>query len=176
MSGPWEKYQTKPETEDGPWARYATAAQQPAAESKSDDLTPKNDQKAGFSLPPVLDFLGINKPVQPTTGTVAGDLPADPSAFNFRAASMARRLLDDQAERQQQYGTIGPIVGPKATAPVTQRRDHRGSQRQFRVDIGEHHEVVLGAMTFRKSHSLRIRGATDAPRPPRSRRRPPPAR
>lgn len=116
MSGPWEKYQTKPETEDGPWARYATAAQQPAAESKSDDLTPKNDQKAGFSLPPVLDFLGINKPVQPSTGTVAGDLPADPSAFNFRAASMARRLLDDQAERQQQYGTIGPIVGPKATA------------------------------------------------------------
>lgn len=81
-----------------------------------DDLIPKKEQKAGFSLPPVLDFLGINKPVQPSTGTVMGDLPADPQAFNFRAASMARRLLDDQAERQKQYGTIGPIVGPKATA------------------------------------------------------------
>ena len=28
-----------------------------------DDLIPKKDQKAGFSLPPVLDFFGINKPV-----------------------------------------------------------------------------------------------------------------
>lgn len=48
--------------------------------------------------------------------SVLEGLPPDPSTFDFRSASQLRRQLSDQAERQQQFGTIGPIVGPQVSA------------------------------------------------------------
>lgn len=59
-----------------------------------------NDVKAFFSPPK----------------SVLEGLPPDPSTFDFRSASQLRRQLSDQAERQQQFGTIGPIVGPQVSA------------------------------------------------------------
>ena len=41
---------------------------------------------------------------------------AAPMPFDFKTASQTRRLLDDQAAREAQFGTVGPIVGPKPTA------------------------------------------------------------
>lgn len=49
----------------------------------------------------------------PKPASVMEGLPADPAAFDFNAASRLNRKLDDQAQREKDFGTIGPIVGPK---------------------------------------------------------------
>jgi hypothetical protein len=72
----------------------------------------------GFQLPPVQDPMGINRPAQaaPAFESVLNDAQPDPSKFNFKEASIIRRMLDDNQERRDQYGTIGPIVGPEVSA------------------------------------------------------------
>ena len=50
---------------------------------------------------------------EPKPASVMEGLPADPAAFDFNSASRLRRKLDDQAQREKDFGTIGPIVGPK---------------------------------------------------------------
>ena len=49
----------------------------------------------------------------PKPASVMEGLPADPAAFDFNAASRLSRTLDDEAQRRKDFGTIGPIVGPK---------------------------------------------------------------
>lgn len=49
----------------------------------------------------------------PKPASVMEGLPADPAAFDFNAASRLSRKLDDEAQRRKDFGTIGPIVGPK---------------------------------------------------------------
>lgn len=72
----------------------------------------------GFQLPPVQDPMGVNRPAQaaPAFESVLNDAQPDPSKFNFKEASIIRRMLDDNQERRDQYGTIGPIVGPEVSA------------------------------------------------------------
>lgn len=72
----------------------------------------------GFQLPPVQDPMGVNRPAQaaPAFESVLNDAQPDPSKFNFKEASIIRRMLDDNQERRNQYGTIGPIVGPEVSA------------------------------------------------------------
>lgn len=81
-----------------------------------DDLIPQGKRPGWMDAADQLMADTASGPAPKKTGSVLEGLPADPQAFNFRAASIARRMLDDQAERQNQYGTIGPIVGPKPTA------------------------------------------------------------
>ena len=72
----------------------------------------------GFQLPPVQDPMGVNRPAQaaPAFESVLNEAQPDPSKFNFKEASIIRRMLDDNQERRNQYGTIGPIVGPEVSA------------------------------------------------------------
>jgi len=49
----------------------------------------------------------------PKPASVMEGLPADPAAFDFNKASRLQRQLDDEAQRRKDFGTIGPIVGPK---------------------------------------------------------------
>lgn len=71
----------------------------------------------GFQLPPVQDPMGVNRPAKaaPAFESVLNDAQPDPSKFNFKEASIIRRMLDDNQERNRQYGTIGPIVGPEVS-------------------------------------------------------------
>ena len=80
-----------------------------------DDLVPQGKRPGWMDNADHLMVETAGGPAPRKTGSVLEGLPAYPQSFNFRAASIARRMLDDQAERQQQYGTIGPIVGPKPT-------------------------------------------------------------
>jgi alkylhydroperoxidase/carboxymuconolactone decarboxylase family protein YurZ len=52
----------------------------------------------------------VNPPEPP--GSVFERVPVERAPFNFARASAVQRILDDNRERQAQYGTIGPIVGP----------------------------------------------------------------
>lgn len=93
-----------------------------------DDLIPSNSTSIEFDdliqgdRPRWMDaadalMAATAKPAKtPGRQSVLEDAPADPASFNFRAASAVRRLLDDQTKRQAQYGTVGPVVGPKASA------------------------------------------------------------
>lgn len=49
----------------------------------------------------------------PKPESVMEGLPPNPAAFDFSTASRLSRKLDDNAQRQKDFGTIGPIVGPK---------------------------------------------------------------
>lgn len=51
-------------------------------------------------------------PPEPT-GSVFERVPVERAPFNFARASAVQRAIDDQLERQAQYGTVGPIVGPQ---------------------------------------------------------------
>jgi hypothetical protein len=51
-------------------------------------------------------------PPEPT-GSVFERVPVERAPFSFARASAVQRAIDDQLERQAQYGTVGPIVGPQ---------------------------------------------------------------
>jgi len=93
-----------------------------------DDLIPRNATSIEFDdlipgdRPRWMDhadqlMASTAEPAKPAgRQSVLEDAPADPSKFNFRAASVLNRLLDEQTGRQAKYGTIDPVVGPKASA------------------------------------------------------------
>lgn len=57
--------------------------------------------------------IDIMAALKPAPTSVLEGLQPNPAAFDFNAASRLSRKLDDNAQRQKDFGTIGPIVGPK---------------------------------------------------------------
>jgi hypothetical protein len=67
---------------------------------------------------PVASAVPVEAPPTPVapadkSSSVLANITPDPSKFDFKASSAMSRQLDDQVEREQKYGTIGPIVGPQ---------------------------------------------------------------
>ena len=78
-------------------------------------------------------------------------------------------------QRRAGGGDAQHPVGAQAATPVAQGGHPGGAQRQPGVEVGQQHEVVLGAVTLGEDHLLRIRAAKPAERRrrgPRGRRRP----
>jgi len=60
--------------------------------------------------------IDIMAALKPAPTSVLEGLQPNPAAFDFNTASRLSRKLDDNAQRQKDFGTIGPIVGPKPSA------------------------------------------------------------
>jgi hypothetical protein len=102
-------------------------------------------------------------PAPRSSGSVLDGLPADPQAFNFRAASMVRRLLDDAAKRQQQFGTVGPIVGPAPTVGSVARgviTDLVAGGKNARAGINQMAGDIMGSERL-QAMSRKERGQAD---------------